>query len=305
MPRKSLPEPLGRTLEEAARSWKLALSDEHKSPRTIKLYMAEATKFMAAVTPTRPVAQVSAELIRMYMARLEAKGLADTTRSISFRSLQAWFTWLVEEDELAASPFTRLHPPRISDEKIKSFKVPTQDELDRVLAHIAKDDRKDLRARDTAILLLLMDTGVRLGELAGMQLDDIDLDQRMAHVTGKTGFRAVRFSPRAARALDRYLVFRSRHFAHSDRALWLARAGKMSDSGLYQVVRDRGRDVGVALHPHQLRHLFASRWLAADGKEGDLQFLAGWKSNAMVRRYAAHDQAERAMAAYDRVLGDK
>jgi site-specific recombinase XerD len=122
-----------------------------------------------------------------------------------------------------------------------------------------------------------------------LTVDDVDLDQNVVVVLGKGRRpRACPFGHKTAVALDRYMRARRAHrLAHLD-ALWLGQRAAITDSGIRQIVRKRGRRAGIDhLHPHQLRHTFASDWLAQGGNETDLMRLAGWRSRAMLQRYGA------------------
>ena len=162
--------------------------------------------------------------------------------------------------------------------------------------------------RDTAIILLLVDTGMRRAECVGMTLDDVDLDQRIVWVLGKGRRpRALPIGRKTAQALDRYLRAREGHrLAHLPH-LWVGRNGPMTPSGIYQVVHDRARAAGLpAMHPHQLRHAFATSWLAEGGNENELMLVAGWKSRIMIDRYTKATAVERARASHARLSpGDR
>jgi site-specific recombinase XerD len=161
----------------------------------------------------------------------------------------------------------RMKPPIIPAQPVP---VVPEDGLRRLLAVCAG---KDFEARrDTAIITLLLDTGARSGELAGLTLSDVDFDLHVLLVLGKgRRERALPFGRTAALPLDGYLRARARHpQAHLD-WLWLGKKGGLTASGLAQMLERRGHQAGLPnLHPHRLRHTFAHQWLAEGGGETDL-----------------------------------
>ena len=160
-----------------------------------------------------------------------------------------------------------------------------------------------------ALLAVFFDTGARLSEVCGLQLErpdgssDLDQERATLFVHGKGDrWRTVSVGRRTQRVLDRYLRERRQHPQARRPELWLGLRGAMTTSGIRQMFRRRGRQAGLGdhIHPHLARHAFASHWLHGGGSEQDLMALAGWRSRAMLGRYGAAAAAERARDAHRR-----
>ncbi|MFE9748228.1 tyrosine-type recombinase/integrase [Saccharothrix saharensis] len=236
--------------------------------------------------------------VRKYHIELFQAWMIDT-RSAStalnkHKALQQFFKWLMlDEEEIERSPMERVKQPKTSK---KLIPVIPDDETGRVLATCKGKDF--IHLRDEAIIRLYYNTGARLSEVAGLQLGSIDLNLDSVHYFGKgSKERRVRFGPKTARSISRYLRARDKHPAANLSNLWLAERGHrpLTSNGIKLMLKRRGRAAGLTgIHAHRWRHNFAHEWKRAGGDSGDLMLLLGWTSEDMPRHYGASAAAERA-----------
>jgi integrase/recombinase XerC len=185
------------------RSFRRTLEAENKSPRTIEAY-TDAVRLLASYCQAHGKPLLAGELEREHVQDFIADQLArwkPATAHNRYRGLHAFFKWAVAECDLQASPMDGMKPPQLPEQPVEVVRA---EHLARLLKTC--EGRDFPSRRDTAIILLLVDTGMRRAECVGMTLDDVDLDQRIVWVLGKGRRpRALPIGRKTAQALDRYL----------------------------------------------------------------------------------------------------
>ncbi len=293
------------------RSFSVSLRAANKAPRTVETYTLAVEQFALFLAehafPTR-LSEIERRHVAEHLAWL-VDNRAAATAAQRYASLRQFFKWAVEEGELDASPMDGLRKPKIPD---KPVPVLSDDEL-RALLDACKppgDSQRDRfeSIRDTALLRLFIDTGSRLSEIANLKIGDVDLDRQQVTAITKGQHLSVKyFGAKTAQALDRYERARRRHRYAATDWWWLAQKGRLSASGVAQVVKRRAQMAGIGhVNPHRFRHTFAHRWLAEGGNEGDLVRLMGWKDRQMLQRYGSSAAQGRAKDSHARMgLGDR
>jgi integrase/recombinase XerD len=265
-------------------SWERHLRAERKSPGTVQLYARGVRAFLAWTVSHKIDTVLDRPTVTAFIADLLDAGRAGNTVAARQLALRQYAKWLVAEGELGTDPLAGMRPPKLDTRVIE---VLTDTQLKALVA--ACQGRSFQARRDEALVRVMAESGVRAGEMIALGVGDVDLDTGVLTVRrGKGGKgRRVPLGIQTIRSIDRYLRLRRGHRLAGTPALWLGAGGKsFGYYALYAALRARAERAGIpSFTPHQLRHTFAARWLAAEGSEGGLLTVAGWSKREMISRY--------------------
>jgi integrase/recombinase XerC len=322
------------------------VSVKNSSPHTISNYGKDLRQFVAFLTPPGvslpALTAINHRIIREFVAHLHDQGLEKTSIARKLAALRSFFKYCVREGKLNESP-ARLVPTPKLPKRIPS--ILSAEEMNSFLNHLAemggslpkstKKSKKErspaealalrnepklreedlLLRRDRALLELLYAAGLRVSELTGLDLVDIEQKERVLRVTGKGNKeRIVPYGNKAQEALDKYWPLReqlllqtsggyasSTATPHSE-AVFLNYAGRrLTQRSVGRIVKKYVRLVNMNwdLHPHSLRHAFATHLLADGADLRAIQELLGHQSLSTTQKYT-HASIRQLMDIYDK-----
>ena len=288
--------PTASSLAELTDLYLLRCRVEGKSAQTIAAYCYTLGRFrrhLADQSATVAASSITQEQIYRYLGSFDHLSL--DTRHRYFREVRCFFNWLVEAGHLEASPFLHVRNVRLPSKIVQPF---AQDDLKQLLAACSDGPAG---VRDRAIMVTLLDTGLRVSELAQLYLDDLNFELmrlRVLHAKGNKQ-RVASFSDACKRDLVRYLGLRGDEpgplFCATDGHGRLRPNAYLHSNGIKQMLRRVGRRTGLPkVHAHRFRHTFATWAIDQGARELDVQLLLGHSSPDMVRRYTSSYNAEQA-----------
>lgn len=305
--------------------------ERNASPQTIREYRRDMLRFAAFLTPpgekTLPLEQIDHRVIREFVGHLYEHRLARASVARALACLRTFFKFCVREKYVKQNPARLIATPKLPK---RIPQIPAEAELNEFLDELARggaeekftkqrkrrggagagQEVKILLKRDRAILELLYGAGVRVSELVGLNVEDVDREGQMLRVLGKgRKERVVPYGAKAQEALDAYWPVRSGILARREtnvkkapEALFLNHlGGRLTQSWIRPMVKRYMRlaNANWNLHPHSLRHAFATHLLSEGADLRAIQELLGHVSLSTTQRYT-HASVRQLMDIYDK-----
>jgi len=290
------------TFSQAVEGFTLAAHARRLSKRTIADYSNTFRKLQKHLGADAPIGEITVAQVRGFLAA--QRHLSKKTVRNYHTGLSALWTWAADEGLVGSNVIHEIKPPRPEKRAVEPYSE--QDvramlqavELSQVRCrngHRPSRTRLATATRNKAIVLLLLDTGIRAQELCSARVGDLDLRNRQLKVMGKGAKeRIVRISAGTAQAVWRYLATREEEDKVAGRPLFIDKGGRrIGRDDLYHTIRRLGDRAGVLMaNVHRFRHTFAIEFLRNKGNPWALQMALGHSSMDMVRRYLALAEAD-------------
>ena len=273
--------------------------EKRLAQRTVELYSLDLQKLSDCAAQAQvELLQVQSHHIRRWVAQMHSAGRSGRGIALILSGWRGFYTWLGRQGLVASNPVQDVRSPKVGKPLPKALSVDQAVQL----ANFQSDSMDPwLQARDAAIVELLYGSGLRVGELTGLDVQPaagargwVDLQALEAHVLGKgSKRRTVPVGAKAQLALQRWLALRDPAASHpAQTALFIGRNGtRLSAQSIWQRLRLRSLQAGLAtpVHPHMLRHSFASHLLQSSSDLRGVQELLGHASITTTQVYTRLD----------------
>ena len=264
------------------------VSERRAAPLTVQNYRRDLAR-LREFCERRGIGEwrdLDAAHVRLHVAELHNAGLSGRSIQRRLSSVRSFYRFMLREGIVGGSPAAGIGAPKSGNRLPKSL---SPDEAAR-LVDIAPNDRD--ACRDRALLELLYSSGLRLAEIVALDIDDLSGDGTV-RVTGKGGkARVLPVGRMAQKALQAWLAVRTAPGLDDERALFLgARGRRIGARAVQRIVarRARAQGLGQPVHPHMLRHSFASHLLESSGDLRAVQELLGHASISTTQIYTHLD----------------
>lgn len=278
------------------------LAERNLSPYTLRNYRNDLSDFNRFLESQEvdPL-EVDRHTFRRYLARLHEMGMATASVSRKVSTIHTFYRFLVREGRLPRDPLMGVSSPK---RERRLPRILTKDDLTAIIEAADADDPQGLR--DRAILELMYAAGLRLAEVVGLDVDAVDLRERLARVRGKGDKeRIVVIGRPAAEAIHRYLrEGRPQRARVGETALFVNREGyRLSGRSVQKIVRKHALAAGLdqRVFPHLLRHSFATHMLDGGAELRVVQELLGHASASTTQIYT-HVTEEQQRRVYEQAF---
>jgi integrase/recombinase XerD len=277
-----------------------ALTEEGLAPQSIEAYKRDLDDFAHFLTGRGTVgpAQVTRSAVTLYLVALRRRGRAPATVKRRAAAVRSFFRYLLRENVLSEDPTLDLAAPKLPK---RLPHVLTVEEVERLLA--APDLSSPQGLRDRAMLELLYGSGLRVSEVVGLNVGDVDLSVELVRCLGKgSKERLVPVGSHAVRAIRAYQQAARPALAgrRMTSALFLnRRGGRLTRQGCWKLLRGHARRAGITrpLTPHVLRHSFATHLLERGADLRAVQEMLGHATISTTQTYT-HVARDRLRAVY-------
>ena len=251
-------------------------NERRLSPHTISNYSRDLEQFVR-YCDDKTISQwrdCTTLFMRAFVATLFRNGLSGRSIQRHIAALRSFFSYLVRENVVKTNPLTGISAPKATRKLPSPLDV---DQVSKLLDNNGNDN--PIAIRDLAMLELMYSSGLRLAELVSLNLDDIDLKEGIVPVTGKgSKTRVLPVGTRAIESIKRWLLVRNNLCAPSQQALFVSQRGqRIAERTVQQRFKQWGikQAIDSHIHPHRLRHSFASHLLESSGDLRAVQELLG------------------------------